>query len=73
MGANAADGLEQLRRLGHQRNREGDAGQRPYMQEHLLAHGWKYMVIDFRWYDSVSPNDDRDFNQGARRGKTLRG
>lgn len=30
-----------------------------YMQEHLLSHGWKYVVIDFRWYDAVSPYDDR--------------
>ncbi|MGA2542565.1 MAG: glycoside hydrolase family 27 protein [Verrucomicrobiota bacterium] len=40
-----------------------------YMQEHLLAHGWKYIVIDARWYDSVSPDDDRDFTRertGAR-------
>ena len=34
-----------------------------YMQEHLLAHGWKYIVIDARWYDSVSSYDDRDFNK----------
>ena len=30
-----------------------------YLREHLLAHGWKYVVIDFRWYDVVSPYDDR--------------
>jgi hypothetical protein len=34
-----------------------------YMQEHLLAYGWKYIIIDARWYDSVSSYDDRDFNQ----------
>ena len=34
-----------------------------FMQEHLLAHGWKYIVIDARWYDSVSSYDDRDFNR----------
>ena len=34
-----------------------------YMQEHLLAHGWKYIIIDARWYDSVSSYDDRDFNK----------
>ena len=34
-----------------------------YMQEHLLAHGWKYIVIDARWYDSVSSYDDRNFNR----------
>lgn len=34
-----------------------------YMQEHLLTHGWKYIVIDARWYDSVSSYDDRNFNK----------
>ena len=34
-----------------------------YMQEHLLPHGWKYIVIDARWYDSESPYDDRVFNK----------
>ncbi|MGO8764357.1 MAG: glycoside hydrolase family 27 protein [Limisphaerales bacterium] len=34
-----------------------------YMREHLLVHGWKYVVIDFRWYDSVSPYSDRDLNR----------
>jgi len=34
-----------------------------YMREHLLAHGWKYIVIDARWYDSVSSYDDRNFNR----------
>jgi alpha-galactosidase len=34
-----------------------------YMQEYLLPHGWKYIVIDARWYDSVSPYDDRCFNR----------
>ena len=34
-----------------------------FMQEHLLAHGWKYIIIDARWYDSVSSYDDRDFNR----------
>jgi hypothetical protein len=34
-----------------------------YMQEHLLAHGWKYIIIDARWYDSVSSYDDRDFSK----------
>jgi alpha-galactosidase len=22
-----------------------------YMKDHLLSHGWKYVVIDYRWYD----------------------
>ena len=34
-----------------------------YMQQHLLSHGWQYIVIDARWYDSVSPTDDRAFNR----------
>ena len=34
-----------------------------YMQKHLLPHGWKYIVIDARWYDSVSSYDDRNFNK----------
>jgi alpha-galactosidase len=34
-----------------------------YMQEKLLSHGWKYMVIDFRWYDEYSSDDDRDLNK----------
>jgi alpha-galactosidase len=34
-----------------------------YMKDHLLSHGWKYIVIDARWYDSVSSYDDRDFNK----------
>ena len=34
-----------------------------YMKDHLLAHGWKYIVIDARWYDAVSSYDDRDFNK----------
>jgi alpha-galactosidase len=34
-----------------------------FMHEKLSAHGWKYIVIDARWYDSVSSFDDRDFNK----------
>ncbi len=33
------------------------------MQEKLLAHGWRYFVIDARWYDDVSSYDDRNFNK----------
>ena len=22
-----------------------------YMKDHLLAHGWNYVVVDYRWYD----------------------
>src|SRR5271168_4560610 len=34
-----------------------------YMRDHLLAHGWKYVVIDFRWYDPLPPNTDGDINR----------
>ena len=34
-----------------------------YMKDHLLSHGWNYVVIDARWYDTVSSYDDRDFNK----------
>jgi len=34
-----------------------------YMKAHLLPHGWRYVVIDARWYDSVSSYNDRDFNR----------
>ena len=34
-----------------------------YMRDHLLSHGWKYVVVDARWYDADSPIDDRDFNK----------
>ncbi len=34
-----------------------------YMKDHLLSHGYQYVVIDARWYDSVSPTDDRQFNK----------
>ena len=40
-----------------------------YMRKHLRSHGWTYIVIDARWYDAVSPTDDRAFNRertGAR-------
>ena len=29
-----------------------------FMHDRLLAHGWKYVVIDFRWYDPVATYDD---------------
>src|SRR4051794_2330751 len=34
-----------------------------FMKGRLLAHGWKYVVIDFRWYDSISSYDDRQLNK----------
>ncbi|MGO8765353.1 MAG: glycoside hydrolase family 27 protein [Limisphaerales bacterium] len=40
-----------------------------YMQQHLLAHGWKYVVVDFRWYDAVATYNDNELTRtrmGAR-------
>jgi hypothetical protein len=34
-----------------------------YMRDHLLAHGWRYVVIDARWYDAVSSYDDRQLTK----------
>jgi len=30
-----------------------------YMKDNLLSHGWKYIVVDARWYDTASSYDDR--------------
>jgi hypothetical protein len=40
-----------------------------YLKEKLQSHGWKYIVIDFRWYDPDPPGNDFVLNQrrtGAR-------
>ena len=29
-----------------------------YMKDHLASHGWKYVVVDFRWYDPKPTGDD---------------
>ena len=34
-----------------------------YLREHLRSHGWRYVVIDARWYDAISSYDDRNFNR----------
>jgi hypothetical protein len=34
-----------------------------YMKDHLAAHGWKYVVIDFRWYDPKPTGDDSRLNK----------
>ena len=34
-----------------------------YVKEKLLPHGWKYIVIDFRWYDPEPTGDDHALNQ----------
>jgi len=41
-----------------------------YLKEKLLAHGWSYIVIDFRWYDPEPPGNDHLLNQ-LRSGATL--
>jgi alpha-galactosidase len=34
-----------------------------YMSEHLLAHGWEYLVVDIQWYE---PNAvGHDYHKGA--------
>ena len=33
-----------------------------YMHDHLLSHGWNYVVIDFRWYDPEPTGDDFALN-----------
>ena len=34
-----------------------------FMHDHLAAHGWQYVVVDFRWYDAVSSYDDRNLTR----------
>lgn len=29
-----------------------------FMKDHLLIHGWKYVIIDFRWYDPAPEGND---------------
>jgi alpha-galactosidase len=29
-----------------------------YMRDHLISHGWKYIVIDYRWYDPGAHSSD---------------
>ena len=33
------------------------------MKDQLLSHGWKYIVIDARWYDTSSSYDDRNLTK----------
>jgi alpha-galactosidase len=40
-----------------------------YMKDRLLAHGWRYVVVDFRWYDSVLTINDANLKD--RLGATL--
>ena len=41
-----------------------------FMKDHLLAHGWNYVVVDFRWYDPVATYTDNDLTR-QRLGATL--
>src|ERR1700722_5216751 len=29
-----------------------------YVKDHLLSHGWQYVIVDFRWYDPKPTGDD---------------
>lgn len=33
------------------------------VKDKLLAHGWNYIVVDFRWYDPEPTGDDHALNQ----------
>jgi hypothetical protein len=33
------------------------------MKDYLFVHGWTYVVVDFRWYDPVGTNDDRNLTK----------
>jgi alpha-galactosidase len=33
-------------------------GNATYMRDHLLKHGWQYIVVDFRWYDPKPTGND---------------
>jgi alpha-galactosidase len=33
-----------------------------YMRDHLAGHGWKYVVVDFRWYDPQPTGNDALLN-----------
>src|SRR5215475_3183637 len=37
-----------------------------YMKEHLLSHGWNYVVIDYRWYDPGAHSSDLKDRAGAK-------
>jgi hypothetical protein len=34
-----------------------------YIKKKLAAHGWEYVVVDFRWYDPEPTGDDRLLNK----------
>jgi alpha-galactosidase len=36
-----------------------------FMKDHLVSHGWKYIVVDFRWYDPGADSGDPNSRAGA--------
>jgi hypothetical protein len=36
-----------------------------YQREHLLAHGWNYLVVDYRWYDPGAHDNNPNGRAGA--------
>jgi len=36
-----------------------------YMKAHLLSHGWRYVVVDYRWYDPGAHDNDANKRAGA--------
>ena len=57
MGWNSYDAL------GTSATEEETLANARFMKEQLRAYGWQYIVIDARWYDTVSSFDDRNFNK----------
>ena len=37
-----------------------------YQKEHLLAHGWTYVVVDYRWYDPGAHDNNPSGRAGAK-------
>ena len=37
-----------------------------YQKEHLLSHGWKYVVVDYRWYDPGAHDNNPNGRAGAK-------
>ena len=37
-----------------------------YLKDHLLSHGWRYVVVDFRWYDGGANSGDLRQRTGAK-------
>ena len=37
-----------------------------YLKEHLLPHGWQYVVVDYRWYDPGAHSSNLEDRAGAK-------